>query len=74
VAVDDKENKTLNACVQMIAEIKREHREFCPEAQDFYPVTRDLFEEKIWNEIQTYWLQQPSCVRKETAWKLLDGL
>jgi hypothetical protein len=46
----------------------------CPEAQDFYPVTRDLFEEKIWNKIQTYWLQQPSCVTKETAWKLLEGL
>lgn len=33
-----------------------------------------LVEEKIWNEIQTCWLQQPSCVTEETAWKLVEGL
>lgn len=67
-STNEKENEPLNACDQTIADIKKE-------AQEFYPVTRDLFEQVIWNEIQTYWLQ-PSCSlpTKETAWNLLKGL
>lgn len=58
------------------AAIRKEHKELCPEAQDYYPVTQDLFDREIWKEIQQYWLDPStkSRITKETAWKLLKGL
>lgn len=72
--MDDKENEPLNVCDQMLADIKKEHKDLCPEAEDFYAVTPQNFDE-IWKEIETYWLQ-PSATSptKETAWTLLKGL
>jgi len=56
-----------------IDKIIKESRDLCPEAKDFYSVTREIFDRELWDEIQTYWLQPgSSTVPKEVAWKLVQ--
>jgi hypothetical protein len=57
----------------VIDDIIKEARDLCPEAKDFYSVTREVFDGELWDEIQTYWLQPGSLsVPKEVAWKLVQ--
>jgi hypothetical protein len=57
----------------VIDDIIKESRDLCPEAKEFYSVTREIFDRELWDEIQTYWLQPgSSSVPKEVAWKLVQ--
>ena len=57
--------------VDIIVERAREH---CPEADEFYSVTRELFNEELWEEIRSNWLEPGSSLPKETAWKLVKDV
>ena len=58
----------------VIDKIANEARELCPEAKDSYSVSLDLFDNELWNEIQTYWLEPGSTLSKDKVWKLVSGV
>ena len=58
----------------IIDKIAKEASELCPEANDSYSVSLELFDNELWNEIQTYWLEPGSTLSKDKVWKLVTGV
>ena len=58
----------------IIDKIAKEASELCPDAKDSYSVSLELFDNELWNEIQTYWLEPGSTLSKDKVWKLVSGV
>lgn len=69
VELDDTYEKA--GCIDKIV---AEARTLCPEAKEFYEVTRELFDRELWGEIRANWLEPGSSLSKETAWRLVMGV
>ena len=57
-----------------VDKIVKEARELCPDAKDSYSVSLELFDNELWDEIQTYWLEPGSTLSKDKVWKLVSGV
>lgn len=58
----------------IIDKIVKEAHEHCPDAKDSYSVSLELFDNELWDEIQTYWLEPGSTLSKDKVWKLVSGV
>ncbi|KAL9185327.1 hypothetical protein ACHAXT_003104 [Thalassiosira profunda] len=70
VELDDASDGKAECIDKIVAEARLQ----CPEAEDHYPITRDLFDRELWSEIETNWLEPGSTLSKEKAWQLVKDV
>ena len=63
-----------NFKVPPVNEVVKNARDFWPESAMFYVLTKKEFDEELWNDIKTSWLEPGSTIPKETVWKLVHQL